>query len=128
MSRKGDVVEVALPGDAAPPQEPVPSALPESGSERPSAPPARRTSEIVARVTRTTAPGVCPAPCEEGDEYIFDATVPAGICINAAHTLLPTVLALRHVPPSDHDRDVSPMIVRCSRADCNSVFEVRRQP
>lgn len=122
MDHKSDVVEVELLGSAKPSPKSNPPA------------PARRTQptasespmpSVVAAVTVASDPGVCSAPCKKGCEYAFNATVPPELCVNAAHTLLKTVLALQHVPPSDDHEPAAPMTLRCIRADCNAVFEVR---
>ena len=86
-----------------------------------------RDTPVVAAVTVASDPGVCSAPCKKGCEYAFNATVPPELCVNAAHTLLKTVLALQHVPPSDDHKPAAPMTLRCVRANCNAVFEVRCQ-
>jgi len=121
MSRKGDVIEIELPGDGKADLGPQPRA---TAAAPPTAP---QLPKVVVRVTGASNPDACPAPCREGDEYVFDATVPAGICANAVHALLNTVLALQHAPLPDDGRDLPPMTVRCARADCNAVFEVRCQ-
>lgn len=121
MDRKSDVIEVELLGSANPSAKSNPPARrPQPPASNPPMP------SVVATVTAASDPEVCSAPCKKGCEYAFNATVPPELCVNAAHTLLKTVLALQHVPPSDdHDPAAPPMTLRCIRADCHAVFEVR---
>jgi hypothetical protein len=131
MSHGGDVIEVELLGagaDAGPSSKPAskkPKVTAASPTVMPTTMPTIMMPSVIVRVTRASNPEVCPAPCPAKRVHTFDATVPEGLCVNAAHALLNTVLALQHVPPSDGEPAVPPMTVRCSRADCGAVFDVR---
>lgn len=131
MDRKGDVIEVELLGSGNP--SPKANAPAPARRKQPTEPTPPTASEspvpaVVAVVTVASDARVCAAPCKKGCEYAFNATVPPELCVNAAHTLLKTVLALQHVPPSDDHEPGPPLTLRCVRADCKAVFEVRCRP
>ncbi len=80
------------------------------------------------RVAVSVPPGkVCEAPPGGvGDLYVGDA-LPAGLCLHAAHALLPTLLALRGVPPGEA-AGTPVMTLRCMRGGCGAVFQLSVVP
>ena len=111
MDCGADVIEVDTSTDAAQPSAPTKRAKP---------------AGIVASVTQPPDDAICPAPCKKGVRFLFEGSVPAGLCVNAAHALLGSVLALERAPTSD-EADPTPLTVHCPRADCGATFEVARQ-
>ncbi|MCA9243817.1 MAG: hypothetical protein KDA32_07695, partial [Phycisphaerales bacterium] len=53
----------------------------------------------------------------------LETSLPAGVCIYAAHGLAPTLVALRGTADDEFD-GVPPMTVLCTREQCGAVFEV----
>jgi uncharacterized repeat protein (TIGR04076 family) len=77
------------------------------------------------RVALARAPeaGSCPAgehPCES---FVVESTLPAGLCIHAAHALLPTILAILNTEPAEFAA-VPTLTVRCTRPKCGATFHV----
>ncbi len=57
-------------------------------------------------------PMVCPAPCAERTHYIFDQTVPEGVCIHAARAILNAPREKR-----------APTEIRCDVENCGAAFK-----
>jgi len=71
---------------------------------------------VVARCVGAPDQSVCPAPCEVGDEYTFDQSVPCGICLATAVELLQAV---------NHSRSTRHTVaVTCPRDGCGARFDV----
>jgi uncharacterized repeat protein (TIGR04076 family) len=142
MDRRADVVLV----DAAegPPSGGAAAAAPRHAAERddPAAPPKNRKASTqagpddggaddrrpTARSVRVTCqkapqPGACPAGDWPSQALILREHLPAGVCLHAAHALLPTVLAIQNADP-DEFHAVPVLTVRCGRAGCQAVFQV----
>lgn len=78
------------------------------------------------QVVRAPAAGACPAM--PGSEVIeIGTTMPGGLCVHAAHALLPTVLAIINTAPQEYQA-VPTMTVRCSKLECAALFNVGPQP
>lgn len=78
-----------------------------------------------ARVTLAKAPkpdgcpaGECPCEC-----FTVESALPAGLCIHAAHALLPTILAILNTEPAEFAA-VPTLTVRCMRPGCGATFHV----
>ena len=73
-------------------------------------------------VTRPAA-DVCPVGGMPATEFKLGATLPAGLCIYAAHALLPALLAVHDMPPDERGA-VPTMTVRCSRDGCGATLQI----
>ncbi|MFO0837045.1 MAG: reverse transcriptase-like protein [Phycisphaerae bacterium] len=91
---------------------------------------ARATDSVAARgqtrairVALASAPsaGECPAGGFRGDGFTVEHALPEGLCVHAAHAILPTLLAMQNT-----DRDefaaIPTLTVRCSRNGCGAKF------
>jgi len=78
----------------------------------------------VVRVTLATAPadGACPAGGPP-IEFAVGQTLPADLCIHAAHAMLQTLLAMQGVEAKDF-ANLPTLTVRCGRAGCGAVFHI----
>jgi uncharacterized repeat protein (TIGR04076 family) len=83
--------------------------------------PGKRSVQVT--VTAPPKPGICPAGNWTGSPLTIGATLPAGMCVYAAHALLPTVLAMQGTSP-DEVAEMPAMTVRCGRQDCRATFLV----
>ena len=74
-------------------------------------------------VARAPKPDGCPA-CETLPEsFTVQSTLPAGLCIHAAHALLPTILAALNTEPGEFAA-LPTLTVRCMRPGCGATFHV----
>jgi|CXWL01.1.fsa_nt_gi ribonuclease HI len=71
---------------------------------------------IVATCTHGVDAAECPAPCKEGDTFVFDKIVPPGICLGIAGRLLESLEVIR--------RTRKEQIAACPTAGCGAVFEL----
>lgn len=138
MDRKRDVIvfDVDQPaengnggGGSAPPTSPAGSA----GPPAPDAPPGRTPPEAAAaehdpdtidvRISAASAPvaGRCPAGAWLDEPITVRSTLPGGICIHAAHALLPTILAVQSTE-SDELSSVPTLTLRCGKPGCGAKF------
>jgi uncharacterized repeat protein (TIGR04076 family) len=76
--------------------------------------------KVLVEVMAASGKGGCPAGMQKGQCFVFTEFFPAGVCIHAAQALLPTILALRHVPPAKG----KPLTVKCSRPGCKTGFKI----
>ncbi len=83
-------------------------------------PGAVRQVEIVLQ--RAPSPQACPAGgCPK--RLSVGATLPEGLCVYAAHALVPTILAIQHT--AAHEIAAVPTLtLRCTRPGCDAVFQV----
>jgi len=81
------------------------------------------TAPPTVRVRCTAAPArrACPAACRAGQEFLFQATTPAGICLSVARLLLDAVLAVRAGHSGPHE-------VICLTPGCRARFAVEVVP
>lgn len=128
MDRGADVIVFDAGGGAAEALAPSTSPPRHAAEEPAPQPPAEHEPAAEAsrvRVVVKSAPshGVCPAGgCGFSSMQIGDA-LPAGLCIYAAHALLPTLLAIRGTEAAEADA-IPTMTVRCMRNRCDAVFHV----
>ncbi len=78
--------------------------------------------KILVEVTKAPEEGTCNAKLQQGMCFVFTSVVPAGFCLYAAQSVLPTVLAMQ--------RDLSPgsppIQIRCSNSECGAVFKLTK--
>lgn len=109
-----DLAQAALPAGQAPAQ-PAPPPPPQPVTTAPRA----------ARVTLATEPrpGGCPARQPACAPFTVEMALPAGLCIHAAHALLPTILAVLNTPAGEFAA-IPTLTVRCMHPGCGAVFHV----
>jgi ribonuclease HI len=72
-------------------------------------------------VERPPDPAVCPAGAWLGKELTVTTTLPAGMCLHAAHAILPTLLAMLGTQAEEF-ASIPTLTVRCSRPGCPAAF------
>jgi ribonuclease HI len=77
------------------------------------------------RVTlaRPPKPGDCPAEECLCESFTVESKLPTGLCVHAAHALLPTILAVLNTEPAEFPA-VPTLTVRCTRPGCGATFHV----
>lgn len=119
------------PATTAAPSAGAASAATSSAGEAPVAAPLRPGPGRLVRVTvsRPPAAHACPAggPCgaltAAQDGLTIGSVLPAGLCLHAAHALLPTLLAIQGTDPAEFAA-VPTMTVRCSGPGCGAEFQL----
>jgi uncharacterized repeat protein (TIGR04076 family) len=81
---------------------------------------AHRVRVVLARASNID---ICPAAASLPPEFSITATLPAGLCIHAAHSILPTVLAMLNTEPQEF-ATIPTLTVRCNRPGCGAVFHL----
>lgn len=82
--------------------------------------------QMRVEVATPPPPGTCPAGGFDAAAYTVDQRVPAGWCLHAAQTLIPTLLAMRNTDA--HEFAAIPVLsLRCTRGDCPAQFRVAPQ-
>lgn len=94
-------------------------------SKAPSGTEAEIAAGRAARVTLAKAPrpGGCPAGQRPCGSFTVESTLPVGLCIHAAHALLPTILAILNTEPGEFAA-VPTLTVRCMHPGCGASFHV----
>ncbi|MFQ5806446.1 MAG: ribonuclease HI family protein [Phycisphaerae bacterium] len=108
----------AAEGDADPPAAAAARQPPDAAGPGPEG--ARAARVTLAKAPR---PEGCPAGESLCQSFIVESTLPAGLCIHAAHALLPTVLAILNTEPAEFAA-VPTLTVRCMRPECGATFHV----
>jgi ribonuclease HI len=127
MDRRRNVIVFdadAAPG-TPPPDEADCPADPEPGPpprRREAAPPAGRP-QVRVTVVRPPKTGTCPAAITPETCFTIDTALPAGLCVRAAHTLVPTILAILNSDPEER-AGIPTLTVRCMHAGCGAEFHV----
>lgn len=105
------------------PSETGPSAM--GPASRAAAPQTSDTGRRAVRVTVVRAPraGSCPAGEFREVAFTVDTVLPAGLCVHAAHTLVPTILAVLNTDPEEF-AGVPTLTVRCTRPGCAAEFRL----
>lgn len=98
-----------------------------------SSPPADHRGDmypVIVTVTQPSRHPGCPLHTA-GQQFLFDGTTPAGMCLHAASAVLPTVVAMSYVgPETEHtpdrpaDQEISDVIVRCPHPGCRAVLSI----
>lgn len=81
------------------------------------------TRAVQVSVTAPPKQGVCPAGNWTGGPMSVGAMLPGGVCVYAAHALLPTVLAMQGTSAEEFSA-MPAMTVRCGRQACRASFLV----
>ncbi len=128
IDRRCDVIvfdaESAADPIDAPPVGPAAGGEQTAGaSDRPDAALAGLTR--AARVTLAQAPQqhACPAETCSPVSFTVEHTLPTGLCVHAAHALVPTVLAVLNTEPAEF-AGVPTVTVRCMNRGCGAIFHV----
>jgi ribonuclease HI len=104
-----------------------PAADPEQSTSKPEREPAAPDAATAraVHVTRTHAPlaGACPTGQSAGGDFTVATTLPAGLCVYAAHSILPTILAILNTP-GDEFAAIPTLTLRCTRPGCGAVFNL----
>lgn len=74
-------------------------------------------------VSRPAVEGACPADGVGVSGCTVTASLPAGLCLHAAHSLLPTLLAMLSTDAQEFAA-LPTMTVRCSRKGCGAEFQL----
>lgn len=74
-------------------------------------------------VTRPPDPQECPAGGCAFQSLTVRGTLPAELCVHAAHAILPTLLAMLNTDPQEFVA-LPTMTVRCTRSGCSATFHV----
>jgi len=128
MDRGENVVVVdakpsGTPPPSAPPPDPASGEAAAAGSPAPPIDPAGRRA---VRVTVVKRPGASECPVAvgiDGDGVVVEAALPEGLCIYAAHALLPTIIAILNTSGNEFEA-VPTLTVQCTRPECHATFHV----
>jgi ribonuclease HI len=74
-------------------------------------------------VARTPNIDICPAAESLPGEFTITAALPAALCIHAAHSILPTVLAMLNTEPQEF-ATIPTLTVHCDRPGCGAIFHL----
>jgi ribonuclease HI len=74
-------------------------------------------------VARAPEPKECPAGGCAFESFTVRSTLPEGLCIHAAHALVPTILAMLNTAPQEFGA-LPTMTVRCTRRGCRATFHL----
>ncbi len=74
-------------------------------------------------VSRPAAAEACPAGGPPHEPFTVQSTLPAGLCVHAAHALLPTLLGILNTDPEEFAA-VPTLTVRCGRSGCHAEFKL----
>lgn len=134
MDHRADVIEFDIddsqvrtmkkPSEPRAPQAPVLEAKTE-GATKPALLSACDNGVRRVRVSATTPPqpATCPAENWFREPLAISAKLSADMCVFAAHSLLPTILAAQYTDAGEF-ASLPTMTVRCGRQGCNATFTV----
>jgi len=136
IDRQGDIIVHDLGAEqaaSAAPGEPLaePAAAPvtadaqaaESAPAEAPAGPASAEHGVRVIVTKPPDPQECPACGCAFHSLTVRGTLPAELCVHAAHAILPTLLAMLNTEPQEFVA-LPTMTVRCTRNGCSATFHV----
>lgn len=106
-----------LGGSAAPAEH---GATKVAGGALPTAEPPRTVRVTLAKAPR---PDGCPAGQFPTEPFVVTSTLPTGLCVHAAHALLPTIIAVLNTEVTEFAA-VPTLTVRCMHAGCGATFHV----
>lgn len=119
MDQQRDVIVVErAPGQVTP--APARSATPAKGRKV-----VKRTTRpaIHVSVSRHPKAGGCPAGGLDHDVFTIGTSLPSGLCVYAAHALLPTLLGMLNTEPEEFAA-VPTLSVRCTNPACGAEFKL----
>jgi ribonuclease HI len=87
------------------------------------APATETTRAVRVSLAQAPRPGGCPAEGCVAEPFTVQSVLPAGLCIHAAHALLPSIIALLNTEPAEFSA-VPTMTVRCMHPGCGASFHV----
>ncbi|MCK4343326.1 MAG: ribonuclease HI family protein [Phycisphaerae bacterium] len=117
----GEASRPASPADQPSETEPDPSAPEEIAGEVVVPKPERQAIRVT--VTHSPDTAFCPADGIPRDAFTVSSTLPAGLCVHAAHAILPTLLAMMNTDPREF-ASVPTLTVRCAQPGCGAVFRL----
>jgi hypothetical protein len=74
-------------------------------------------------LARAPKPNACPSGQSLCESFTVESTLPVGLCVHAAHALLPTILAILNTEPAEFTA-VPTLTVRCMYPECGATFHV----
>ena len=83
----------------------------------------RSGQAIRVTISHAPRPGKCPAGGFHVAAFTIGMAVPTGLCVHAAHALIPTVLAMLNTDPEEFAA-VPTLTVRCAGPDCGAEFKL----
>lgn len=101
----------------------APSSAPRHDRPAPATPRSNDRRTIQVSLARAADPEHCPAGGASPETFTIETRLPAGLCVHAAHAILPTVLAMRNTEPEEFGA-VPTLTVRCTHAGCGAVFQL----
>jgi ribonuclease HI len=127
MDARRDVIVFDLGGSAERPAE-VPVATDTASDATLAAPPPEGASGPARKAVRVTVnrppqTSACPAGGLPEAAFTVGATLPAGLCVHAAHALVPTLLAILNTDAEEFAA-VPTLTVRCGRPGCGAEFRL----
>ncbi len=113
MDASADVVESDWPKAAQPaPKSATATVAPKPAPAAQKAAKPAPAANILVKCNRAPAPGSCPAHCKKNAAYVFNSTLPAGLCLEPARSVLDAVVAR------------STKDVPCPKSGCGAVFSI----
>jgi ribonuclease HI len=113
---------VDAPSAERPETAPARSPAESTSAEEQAAPP-QTVHAVRVTLHRAPKPGGCVAGQCSCEAFTVESTLPAGLCIHAAHALLPTIIAILNTEPAEFSA-VPTLTVRCMRPECGAAFHV----
>lgn len=78
---------------------------------------------VVVQRAKSSATPACSKTIAPAGQFEIAQTLPAGLCLHAAHALLPTIISLRQTTAEDLQH-MPTVTVRCSHPQCMAQFHV----
>lgn len=80
------------------------------------------STKVMLEVLNPPSEGTCASEMKRGMCFVFSEVVPPGLCICAANSVLPSVIAIRR-SPSDYEDTLQ---IRCERPECGAIFKISK--
>jgi ribonuclease HI len=88
-----------------------------------SGPSSEAAHAVRVTLARAPKPNACPSQQSLCESFTVESTLPVGLCVHAAHALLPTILAILNTEPAEFTA-VPTLTVRCMHPECGATFHV----
>jgi len=85
--------------------------------------PGPRTPAVQITMTQPPAADTCPVGGSHETTFTVEGALPAGLCVHAAHAILPTLLAVLGTEPHEFAA-IPTLTVRCARPGCGATFQI----